>query len=283
MANTERTHRLAEPELQLAARGTAQLDGDLLGHAKQRLGIAFAAEIKQVAHAVSLSRRGARHGGAPVDAVRQEADPRRGGCGACGRHRHACAEDRRHSSGCDFTAKLFVVVHSHRSSGVVARERGGTASARAASARETIFSVTVRTVFHSSRACVASVTREAFMGDVIRASAAVEEIFKDARSALNSAVAKGGTVKDRAEQGLGPVVAMIDATESELKVARDVLAPLSAAASAENDRADALLNRIYDETWNDVDRPANDRYLTLMYPGGAGYYTDGDTPGQPAR
>ena len=121
------------------------------------------------------------------------------------------------------------------------------------------------------------------MGDVIRASAAVEEIFKDARSALNSAVAKGGTVKDRAEQGLGPVVAMIDATESELKVARDVLAPLSAAASAENDRADALLNRIYDETWNDVDRPANDRYLTLMYPGGAGYYTDGDTPGQPAR
>jgi hypothetical protein len=121
------------------------------------------------------------------------------------------------------------------------------------------------------------------MGDVIRASAAVEEIFKDARGALNSAISKGGTVKDRAEQGLGPVVAMIDATESELKAARDLLAPLSAAANAENDRADAMLNRIYDETWNDVDRPANDRYLTLMYPGGAGYYTDGDTPGQPAR
>jgi hypothetical protein len=121
------------------------------------------------------------------------------------------------------------------------------------------------------------------MGDVIRPSAAVEEIFKDVRGALTNAIAKGGTVKDRAEAGLGPVVAMIDATESELKTARDVLSPLSAEVSAENDRADATINRIYDETWNDVDRPANDRYLALMYPGGAGYYTDGDTPGQPAR
>jgi hypothetical protein len=121
------------------------------------------------------------------------------------------------------------------------------------------------------------------MGDVIRPSAAVEEIFKDVRSTLTEASAKGGTVKERAEQGLGPVVAMIDATESELKTARDQLAPLQAALKAENDRADATINRIYDEMWNDVGRPANDRYLALMFPGGAGYYTDGDTPGQPAR
>lgn len=121
------------------------------------------------------------------------------------------------------------------------------------------------------------------MGDVIRSSAAVEEIFKDARSALTNAIAKGGTAKDRAEQGLGPVVAMIDAAEAELKAAKEQLAPLNAALSAENDRADAAINRIYDDTWNDVERPANDRYLALMYPGGAGYYTDGDTPGQPAR
>lgn len=55
------------------------------------------------------------------------------------------------------------------------------------------------------------------------------------------------------------------------------------ALNAENDKADATIDRIYDDTWNDVERPANDRYLALMYPGGAGYYTDGDTPGQPAR
>jgi hypothetical protein len=121
------------------------------------------------------------------------------------------------------------------------------------------------------------------MGDVIRAGAAVEDIFKDARDALNSAVAKGGVIRDRAEQGLAPVIAMVDATESELKEAKALLAPLRAAVDAENERADATLNRIYDDVWNDVGRPANDRYLALMYPGGTGYYTDGDTPGQPAR
>jgi hypothetical protein len=121
------------------------------------------------------------------------------------------------------------------------------------------------------------------MGDVIRANGAVGDIFKDAGDTMNRAVAKGGRVKERAEQGLWPVIVMIDAIEAELKTARAVLAPLSAALGAENDRADALIDRIYDEVWNDVDRPAYDRYLTLMFPGGADYYTDGDTAGQPAR
>jgi hypothetical protein len=121
------------------------------------------------------------------------------------------------------------------------------------------------------------------MGDVIRASAAVDEIFKDVRITLEESIARGATIKERAEVGVGPVVAMIDATEQELKAAKTALTPLLAALNAENDRADALLNRIYDETWNDVGRPANDRYLALMYPGGANYYTDGDTAGQPAR
>jgi len=121
------------------------------------------------------------------------------------------------------------------------------------------------------------------MGDVIRTNAAVEDIFKDARGALTNAIAKGGTVKDRAIHGLGPIVAMVDAIEGELKTAKELLAPLLAALNAENEKADAAIDRIYDDTWNDVERPANDRYLALMYPGGAGYYTDGDTPGQPAR
>jgi hypothetical protein len=121
------------------------------------------------------------------------------------------------------------------------------------------------------------------MGDVIRSSAAREEIFKDARTSLNNARARGGHVQERAEIGLAPVVAMIDATEQELATARTQWAPLKSAVDVENDRADALLNRVFDETWNDIGRPANDRWLTLMYPGGAGYYTDGDVAGQPAR
>lgn len=121
------------------------------------------------------------------------------------------------------------------------------------------------------------------MGDLIRSNADVDEIFKDVRETLTKAIAKGGTVKQRAEQGLGPVVAMITVAEAELKEGQELLAPLQAAAGAENESADATLDRVYDDTWNDVGRPANDRYLALMYPGGAGYYTDGDTPGQPAR
>jgi hypothetical protein len=71
---------------------------------------------------------------------------------------------------------------------------------------------------------------------------------------------------------------MVDATEAELNAAIALYAPLKAAVVAENDRADALLDRTYDDTWNDVGRPANDRHLALMFPGGAAYYTDGDTP-----
>lgn len=121
------------------------------------------------------------------------------------------------------------------------------------------------------------------MGDVIRASSAVDEIFKDAGKSLDAARARGGTIRERAESCIGPVMTMVQATEQELQAARIVLGPLQAALNAENDHADAVLNRIYDETWNDVGRPANDRYLALMYPGGAGYYTDNDTTGQPTR
>lgn len=121
------------------------------------------------------------------------------------------------------------------------------------------------------------------MGDVIRSGAAVDDIFEDVRTSFNNSVARGGTIKERAEQQLTPVITMIDAVEEELKLAKATLAPLAAALSAENAAADATLNRIYDETWNDVGRPANDRFLALIYPGGAGYYTDGDTPGQPVR
>jgi hypothetical protein len=121
------------------------------------------------------------------------------------------------------------------------------------------------------------------MGDLIRPSASMKDIFKDIRTTLTNAIAKGGLVRERAEQGVGPVIAMIDAAEAELEMARGMLTPLSAEARMENERADAAIDRVYDDTWNDVGRPANDRYLALMFPGGAGYYTDGDTPGQPAR
>ncbi len=121
------------------------------------------------------------------------------------------------------------------------------------------------------------------MGEVIRASAAVDDIFHDANKALDESRARGGSIQERAETCIAPVMAMVQATEQELQTARTSWGPILAALNAGNDEADGVLNRIYDETWNDVGRPANDRYLALMYPGGAGYYTENDTTGQPTR
>jgi hypothetical protein len=121
------------------------------------------------------------------------------------------------------------------------------------------------------------------MGDVIRNSAAVGDIFDDLRASLRSAVAKGGVVRSLAEEYLGATASMIGTIEQDLNEARVLAAPLIAELAAENDRADALLDRICDDLWNEVGRPANDRMLALLFPGGAGYYTDGDTEEQPDR
>jgi hypothetical protein len=121
------------------------------------------------------------------------------------------------------------------------------------------------------------------MGDVIRTTAAVDDIFSDVRTARDNAVAMGGVARSLAEARLGPVLAMLETIDAELKEARESAAPLLAEVKAENDRADALLDRVYDEIWNDVGRPANDRVLSLIFPGGADYYTDGDTSEQPDR
>ena len=121
------------------------------------------------------------------------------------------------------------------------------------------------------------------MGEVIRATAGVDDIFADGRKACAAADARGNRIKERADEGLAPAIAMVDAIDDELKMALAMYVPLQAAVAAQNEESDATLNRIYDDTWNDVGRPGNDRYLALMYPGGAGYYTDGDTEGQPAR
>ena len=121
------------------------------------------------------------------------------------------------------------------------------------------------------------------MGDVIRNSAAVDDIGDDTRTAHTNAIAKGGTAREIAEERLGPMVAMIDAIELELKEAKAVAKPLVAEVHAENDRADAALARIYDDIWNDVGRPANDRVLAVLFPGGTTYYADGDTEQQPDR
>ncbi|HEX2573654.1 MAG TPA: hypothetical protein VH877_29155 [Polyangia bacterium] len=121
------------------------------------------------------------------------------------------------------------------------------------------------------------------MGDVIRRTAAAEDIFADVRSTHANALAKGGLWHSIAEARLGPVVKLIDRVEERYQAALKALAPLTAALDDMDDRADELLSRISDDIWNDVGRPAHDPALALLFPGGIGYYTEGPDDEQPDR
>ena len=81
------------------------------------------------------------------------------------------------------------------------------------------------------------------MGEVIRANVDVDDIFKDAGTALVKATARGGTIQERAEAGVAPVLAMVDALDAEMKTAVVTLAPLAAKVDAANAEADAAINR----------------------------------------
>ena len=76
---------------------------------------------------------------------------------------------------------------------------------------------------------------------------------------------------------------MAASIEAQLKDAREAAAPLIASVGAANGQSDDLVARVSDEVWNAVGRPANDASLSLLFPGGSGYYTEGDVAGQPTR
>ena len=119
------------------------------------------------------------------------------------------------------------------------------------------------------------------MGDVVRRTAAVDDIVADVKTTLGRARARKW--KATAEERLAPIVALIDATEARRTAARTEVAPLAAAIAAADDRADRLLGKMADDIWNDVGRPANDPALSLLFPGGVAYYADGEDDEQPDR
>lgn len=121
------------------------------------------------------------------------------------------------------------------------------------------------------------------MGDVIRRSAAVNDIFSDVHTAHSRGIAKGGKFQQVVEAELGQVVATIDTVEADLADARKVAEPLVIAVQAEDERADRLVGRMQDDLWNDIGRAQSDAAFSLLFPGGYGYYAEGDTAGQPDR
>ncbi len=121
------------------------------------------------------------------------------------------------------------------------------------------------------------------MGEIIRKTAAADDVIANLRITMSNARARGGSWKTLAEVLLGNALSLIDATETRMTQAQDQAEPLVAALDAKNEEADRLLGRISDEIWNEVGRPAADPGLALLFPGGVSYYADGDVEGQPDR
>ena len=121
------------------------------------------------------------------------------------------------------------------------------------------------------------------MGEVIRKNAAAEDILADARTTLTQATARGGDWASTATARLGPVLDLAATVSSRLAEAKGESAPAEAALSVANDVSDRLIQRISDDVWNIVGRPASDAALDLIFPGGATTYTEGDTTEQPDR
>lgn len=121
------------------------------------------------------------------------------------------------------------------------------------------------------------------MGEVIRKGAAADDVIDDVRATLTHARAKGGVWKTAAEEKLGTVEKLIDLVLSREREAREALAPLDAAVAAEDHDADNHLGHVSDDIWNKVGRPAMDPVLSIIFPGGIAFYTEGSDDEQPDR
>ncbi len=121
------------------------------------------------------------------------------------------------------------------------------------------------------------------MGSTIRPNAAAADIFKDTRAAYTNAAARGGVALTHADATIGPVLAVVDNVDGQITATQKQSAPLLSALDVADGHADDLVNKVADDLWNAVGRPAADPYLTILLPGGSGFYVDGDVAEQPDK
>lgn len=121
------------------------------------------------------------------------------------------------------------------------------------------------------------------MGQVIRKDGAVDDIIADAKQTKLNAEARGGSWKTLAEQRLGPLLLVLADTETKIATAKETKAPAEALLAANVDIASKHVGKVSDDLWNALGRPASDPYMSLVFPGGIGWYTPGDPSTMPAR
>ncbi len=121
------------------------------------------------------------------------------------------------------------------------------------------------------------------MAGPIQRESAARDVVGEVRGALERAIVKGGVARRIAEERLAPALSLVETVTAQLDKAREAERPLLTALSASQEDARGLLIGINEELWMAVGSPSSDAALSLLFPGGAGYYTEGSADEQADR
>lgn len=121
------------------------------------------------------------------------------------------------------------------------------------------------------------------MGRIVRKDSAADNIVEDGKTTLKNANACGGLWKTLVEERLGPLLLLIGTIETTDEANDEVLDKGEAELQVYDGESDDFLGAKADEMWNLVGRPGFDPAYSLVWPGGASAYTDGDDAEQPDR
>lgn len=119
------------------------------------------------------------------------------------------------------------------------------------------------------------------MGQVIRSTAALDDIEADVRTSEQRARERPGPIADAAAARLAPAIGVMDSAKAILSGAEAAESAGWTVVSARNREADIVIGATRDEMWNALGRVRQHAAMTHTFPGGIETYTSGDVKGQP--
>jgi hypothetical protein len=107
------------------------------------------------------------------------------------------------------------------------------------------------------------------MGRIISNNAGIEEKLRDVEVTLVRCRERGGVWEKQGTAFLGDVVVLAERSLADLDKSDDARTRLVAARDLALSTAHRVVGRVYDDLWNDLERPAVDPFLAILFPGGA--------------
>jgi hypothetical protein len=102
------------------------------------------------------------------------------------------------------------------------------------------------------------------MGIVISRTAAADDILRDAKTAHEQALARGGKAAEIIERRLVPTMELVTSAQAERLPLEEQLVTLRATRDASCARSSAIIGECFDMVWNRVGRPRSDARLDLI-------------------